>query len=123
AAVLLDEPMSNLDRELRVQILSLLRRLRVERGLSALLVTHDRDEAFALADRVVVLRAGRVEQEGTPEEVYARPRSRYVARLVGTASFVGAQRKGASLATALGSWPADGPANGPLLAVFRPESV
>jgi ABC-type Fe3+/spermidine/putrescine transport system ATPase subunit len=123
AVMLLDEPLTNLDRELRVQILALLRRLRVERGLAALLVTHDRDEAFALADRVVVLRAGRVEQHGTPEEVYGRPASRYVARLVGTASFVPAERRDGALATALGAWPADPGSNGPLVAVFRPESV
>jgi iron(III) transport system ATP-binding protein len=123
AAMLLDEPLSNLDRELRVQILALLRHLRVERGLAALLVTHDRDEAFALADRVVVLRAGRVEQHGTPEEIYGRPASRYVARLVGTASFVPAERKGDALATPLGAWPAERGANGPVVAVFRPESV
>jgi len=127
AVVLLDEPLSNLDRELRVQILALLRRLRVERGLAALLVTHDRDEAFALADRVVVLRAGRVEQAGTPEEIYGKPASRYVARLVGTASFVAAERRDGSLATPLGAWPVDssenGSSNGPVVAVFRPESV
>jgi len=123
AVVLLDEPLSNLDRGLRVQILALLRRLRMERGLAALLVTHDRDEAFALADRVVVLRAGRVEQQGTPEEVYGRPVSRYVAKLVGTASFLPAERRDGTLATALGAWPVEGISNGPLVAVFRPESV
>jgi len=123
AVVLLDEPLSNLDRELRVQILALLRRLRVERGLAALLVTHDRDDAFALADRVVVLRAGRVEQAGTPEEIYGKPASRYVARLVGTASFAPAERRDGALATPLGSWSAEAGSNGPVVAVFRPESV
>jgi len=106
-----------------VQILALLRRLRAERGLAALLVTHDRDEAFALADRIAVLRGGRVEQDGTPQEIYAAPASAYVASLVGTASLLPAERRGGEIATALGSWPADGVANGPLLAVFRPETV
>ena len=123
ALLLLDEPLTNLDRELRVQILALLRRLRAERGLAALLVTHDRDEAFALADRIAVLRDGRVEQEGTPQEVYGAPRSAYVAALVGTASLLPAERRGAEIATPLGTWPADGVANGPLVAVFRPETV
>jgi ABC-type Fe3+/spermidine/putrescine transport system ATPase subunit len=123
ALVLLDEPLTNLDRGLRVQILALLRRLRSERGLATLLVTHDRDEAFALADRVAVLRRGRVEQEGPPEEVYGSPTSTYVARLVGTASFVPARREGGAMVTALGSWPADGAPNGPLVAVFRPETI
>jgi len=123
AVLLLDEPLTNLDRELRVQILALLRRLRAERGLSALLVTHDRDEAFALADRIAVLRGGRVEQDGTPQEIYAAPASAYVASLVGTASLLPAERRGGDLATALGSWPANGAPNGPVLAVFRPETV
>jgi ABC-type Fe3+/spermidine/putrescine transport system ATPase subunit len=123
AVLLLDEPLTNLDRALRVQILALLRRLRAERGLAALLVTHDRDEAFALADRIAVLRGGRVEQEGTPQEVYSAPASAYVALLVGTASILPAQRRGGEIATALGSWPADGVANGPVVAVFRPETV
>jgi ABC-type Fe3+/spermidine/putrescine transport system ATPase subunit len=123
AVMLLDEPLSNLDRELRVQILALLRRLRVERGLAALLVTHDRDEAFALADRVVVLRAGRVEQAGAPQEIYGRPASKYVARLVGTASFVPVERRDGSFSTPLGAWPAEAGSNGPVVAVFRPESL
>jgi iron(III) transport system ATP-binding protein len=123
AVVLLDEPLTNLDRELRVQILAMLRRLRAERGLASLLVTHDRDEAFALSDRVAVLRKGRVEQHGTPEEIYGTPASRYVARLVGTASFLPAERRGSTLATALGEWPAASAPNGPVVAVFRPEMV
>jgi ABC-type Fe3+/spermidine/putrescine transport system ATPase subunit len=123
AVVLLDEPLTNLDRELRVQILAMLRKLRAERGLASLLVTHDRDEAFALADRVAVLRRGRVEQHGTPQDIYATPSSRYVARLVGTASFMPAERRDGTFATALGSWPADGAPNGPVVAVFRPEMV
>ena len=123
AIVLLDEPLTNLDRGLRVQILALLRRLRAERGLAVLLVTHDRDEAFALADQVVVLRAGRVEQAAAPQEVYARPSSAYVARLVGTASLLNAERRDGRLVTPLGAWPQDGAPSGPVLAVFRPESV
>jgi ABC-type Fe3+/spermidine/putrescine transport system ATPase subunit len=123
AVVLLDEPLTNLDRELRVQILTMLRHLRAQRRLAMLLVTHDRDEAFALADRVAVLRRGRVEQHGTPEEVYAGPASRYVAGLVGTASYVPAERRNGSLVTPLGSWAEDGAPNGPVVAVFRPESV
>ncbi len=122
--VLLDEPLTNLDRELRVQILALLRRLKTERGLAMLLVTHDRDEAFALADRVAVLRRGGVEQNGSPEEIYLRPASAYVARLVGTASFLPVERRDGGLVTAGGTWPANGgAANGPLVAVIRPETM
>jgi ABC-type Fe3+/spermidine/putrescine transport system ATPase subunit len=118
ALLLLDEPLTN-----RVQILAMLRRLRAGRGLSALFVTHDRDEAFALADRVVILRRGRVEQEGTPQEVYAAPATRYAAGLVGTASFLPVERAAGELRTALGAWPEDGVPGGPLVAVVRPEAI
>jgi ABC-type Fe3+/spermidine/putrescine transport system ATPase subunit len=101
----------------------MLRALRKSRGLASLLVTHDRDEAFALADDVAVLRRGRVAQRGTPEAIYATPASRYVAGLVGTASFLPVERKDGNLVTPLGTWPSAGAPNGPLVAVFRPETV
>jgi multiple sugar transport system ATP-binding protein len=82
--VLLDEPMSGLDAklrvELRVEIVALLRRL----GSTALFVTHDQAEAMAVGDRVAVLNAGRLEQLGTPDEVYDRPATRFVATFVGS---------------------------------------
>ncbi|MBL7491299.1 ABC transporter ATP-binding protein [Frankia sp. AgW1.1] len=82
--VLLDEPMSGLDAklrvELRVEIVGLLRRL----GSTALFVTHDQAEAMAVGDRVAVLNAGRLEQLGTPDEVYDRPATRFVATFVGS---------------------------------------
>jgi multiple sugar transport system ATP-binding protein len=82
--VLLDEPMSGLDAqlrvELRVEIVSLLRRL----GTTALFVTHDQAEAMAVGDRVAVLSSGRLEQIGTPDEIYDRPATRFVASFVGS---------------------------------------
>ncbi|MBX6389020.1 MAG: ABC transporter ATP-binding protein [Frankia sp.] len=82
--VLLDEPMSGLDAklrvELRVEIVALLRRL----GSTALFVTHDQAEAMAVGDRVAVLNAGRLEQLGTPDEIYDRPATRFVATFVGS---------------------------------------
>jgi multiple sugar transport system ATP-binding protein len=82
--VLLDEPMSGLDAklrvELRVEIVALLRRL----GTTALFVTHDQAEAMAVGDRVAVLCAGRLEQVGTPDEIYDRPATRFVATFVGS---------------------------------------
>jgi ABC-type Fe3+/spermidine/putrescine transport system ATPase subunit len=122
-ALLLDEPLSGLDRHLRLRLISVLRHLRTERGLAMLAVTHDREEAFALADRVAVLRHGAVEQEGTPEEIYARPRTRFVAEFVGAANLLPVRRDGDTLSTALGAWPSDGAPDGPTLAVFRPEAV
>ena len=84
--LLFDEPLSNLDAKLRVQVRGELRRLQKRLGTTALYVTHDQDEAMSLSDRIAVMRDGRVEQIGTPEEVYARPASLFVAEFVGRVS-------------------------------------
>ncbi|TDC44002.1 ABC transporter ATP-binding protein, partial [Actinomadura sp. KC345] len=81
--VLMDEPLSNLDAKLRVQMRTEIRRIHQDLGLTTVYVTHDQEEALALADRVVVLRAGVVEQIGTPEEVYTHPASAYIAGFMG----------------------------------------
>lgn len=81
--VLLDEPMSNLDAKLREQVRSQLHELHTRLGFTAILVTHDQAEAFALADRVVVMRDGRVEQLGSAREIWRSPASEYVASFVG----------------------------------------
>jgi ABC-type Fe3+/spermidine/putrescine transport system ATPase subunit len=121
--LLLDEPRTGLDRDRRAHVIATLRRLRVEHGLSMLLVTHDQGEAFALADHVAVVHAGRVSQYGTPEDVYRRPDSRRVAEFVGTASFLPVRRQDGQLQTALGRFPEAGTPDGPQIAVFRPEDV
>jgi ABC-type sugar transport system ATPase subunit len=82
--LLLDEPLSNLDAQLRVSTRAEIRRVQEETGVTALYVTHDQGEALALGHRVAVLREGRVEQLGTPDEVWERPASAWVARFVGT---------------------------------------
>jgi putative spermidine/putrescine transport system ATP-binding protein len=81
--LLLDEPLSNLDARLRLEMRSELRRLQRELGITMIYVTHDQAEALALADRIVVMRAGRIEQTGSPEEIYERPVSGFVARFMG----------------------------------------
>src|SRR5919206_2712037 len=81
--ILLDEPLSNLDAKLRDEARAWLRRLIRELGLSALCVTHDQVEALALADRVTLLAEGRVEQEGTPQELYDAPRTLFAAEFMG----------------------------------------
>ncbi|MFE9101745.1 ABC transporter ATP-binding protein [Actinomadura geliboluensis] len=81
--VLMDEPLSNLDAKLRVQMRTEIRRIHQTLGLTTVYVTHDQEEALALADRVVVLRHGKVEQIGTPEEVYTYPASTYIAGFMG----------------------------------------
>ena len=81
---LFDEPLSNLDAQLRVQMRAEIRRLHRQLGTTSVFVTHDQAEAMTLADRLVVMRAGHVEQIGTPAEVYGRPASRFVAGFVGS---------------------------------------
>ncbi|GGU60615.1 ABC transporter ATP-binding protein [Lentzea flava] len=81
--VLMDEPLSNLDAALRLEMRTEIRRLHQSLGLTTVYVTHDQEEALALADRLVVLRLGEVQQVGSPEEVYAHPVNRYVAGFMG----------------------------------------
>ena len=81
--LLLDEPLSALDRELRERLAGDLRRILVDTGTTAVFVTHDQDEAFAVSDRVAVMIAGRLVQVGTPAEVWRRPGSAQIARFLG----------------------------------------
>jgi iron(III) transport system ATP-binding protein len=82
--VLMDEPLSNLDAKLREEARAWLRELIVRLNLSALVVTHDQTEAMAMADRILLLNAGRIEQQGTPEEMYTRPQSQFTAEFMGS---------------------------------------
>ncbi|GAA2339790.1 ABC transporter ATP-binding protein [Dactylosporangium salmoneum] len=82
--VLFDEPLSNVDAKVRAQLRQELREIQRRVGFAAVYVTHDQDEALELADRIAVLREGRIEQLGTGREVYQRPRSPYVARFLGS---------------------------------------
>ena len=80
---LLDEPMSNLDAQLREDLRPQLRRLMIGGEQPVVYVTHDQQEAMALADRIAVMREGRIEQIGTPRELYLQPASTYVAQFIG----------------------------------------
>ena len=92
--LLLDEPLSNLDAKIRVQVRAEIRKLQKELGITAVYVTHDQEEALSLSDRVAVMREGRVLQVGTPKELYERPSTRFVADFVGTNNLVRGQVKG-----------------------------
>jgi len=89
--LLLDEPLSNLDAQLRAQMRVELGRLQRELAITTIYVTHDQAEALALSTRVAVLSAGRLVQEGRPEEIYWKPRDRFVAEFVGAANLVPVQ--------------------------------
>jgi iron(III) transport system ATP-binding protein len=86
--LLLDEPLSNLDAKLRIELRSEIRRVCKETGITAVYVTHDQKEALSMADRVSVLSQGRVVQTGPPEELYRRPQSRFVAEFLGETNFI-----------------------------------
>jgi len=81
--LLLDEPLSNLDARIRVELRGELKAVQSRLGITAIHVTHDREEAMVLADRIAVLNEGRIEQQGTPEEIYHRPTSPFVASFMG----------------------------------------
>ncbi len=81
---LFDEPFSNLDAALRIRMRSEVRQLHDRLGVTSVFVTHDQEEAMSISDRIAVMRLGKVEQLGTPEEVYASPVSKYVAQFVGS---------------------------------------
>jgi spermidine/putrescine transport system ATP-binding protein len=86
--LLLDEPLGALDLKLRRQLQVELKRIQSEVGITFVYVTHDQEEALTMSDRIAVMNAGRVEQLGTPEELYERPRSRFVADFIGTSNFL-----------------------------------
>jgi ABC-type Fe3+/spermidine/putrescine transport system ATPase subunit len=88
SVLLFDEPLSNLDARLRLAMREELRELQRTLRIATILVTHDQDEALSLADRIVVMNAGRVEQTGTPEEIYERPASRFVTEFIGESNFL-----------------------------------
>ena len=108
ALVLLDEPWSNVDpflREtLRGEVAEIIRPL----GVTALLVTHDREEAFSFADRIALMRDGAVVQEGTAEELYFAPASRWAAEFVGAANVLSGRVVAGRVETAIGAFPANG---------------
>ncbi len=86
--LLLDEPFSALDTALRVQVRAEVARILRDIGVTTIFVTHDQDEAFVLGDKVAVMQSGRIEQFGTPDELYRSPRTPWVAGFVGEANFV-----------------------------------
>ena len=92
--LLLDEPLSNLDAKLREEMRFEIREVVTRLGVTAVYVTHDQEEALALSDRIAIMHRGRIEQLGTPEDIYARPASRFVAEFVGLSSFLDGRGRG-----------------------------
>ncbi|MFJ4780483.1 ABC transporter ATP-binding protein [Streptomyces sp. NPDC088762] len=122
--LMLDEPLGQLDRGLRERLVVELQGLFSRLGTTVLAVTHDQGEAFALADRVVVMRDGRIAQAGTPLEVWQRPASEFVARFLGFENVVPATVSGGAAATAWGKVPVPaGSPDGEHRLLIRPAGV
>lgn len=119
--LMLDEPVGSLDRGLRERLVGELRRLFVRRGITTLYVTHDQEEAFGLADRIVIMRDGAVAQEGTPEEVWHAPADEWVARFLGFDNITDATISDGFATTGFGSFPVAGDVSGHHLLVIRPD--
>ena len=93
--LLLDEPLSALDAKIRVRLRTVIKKLQEELGITMIYVTHDQEEALALADRVAIMREGEIRQIGSPFEVYKKPKTSFIAEFVGTSNFItGTKRNG-----------------------------
>ncbi|HVA44527.1 MAG TPA: ABC transporter ATP-binding protein [Acidimicrobiales bacterium] len=127
--VLLDEPFSSLDVSLRASVRDDLQRVLRESGKTAVLVTHDQDEALSIADQVAIIQHGRIGQVGAPAELYAKPADPEIARFLGAANLVTGTLRGGGAVTALGTLSlrspgADRPVDGtPALVLIRPEQI
>jgi iron(III) transport system ATP-binding protein len=119
AVVLLDEPFSNLDVEMREQVRSEVLALLRAAGVTVMLVTHDQDEAFVVADRIAVMSDGRLHQTGTAEDLYYRPQTRFVAQFVGIANFLKNRADGNRAHTVLGAFDVAGEGD----VLLRPEQI
>jgi iron(III) transport system ATP-binding protein len=102
--ILLDEPFSNLDATMRNEIRHTVREALQDRSVATIIVTHDREEAFTIADRVAVMNAGQIEQVDTPENMYRSPGSKFVASMTGTANFLPAKIVSNRAVTELGKF-------------------
>nr|WP_291296379.1 ABC transporter ATP-binding protein [Elioraea sp.] len=122
--LLLDEPLAALDAAIRLRLRDEIRALTDRLGITALYVTHDQEEALAISDRVVVMREGRIEQEGPPSSIYLRPASRFVAGFVGTGTLIDGTISGGVPEAEGIAWPAErGLADGACTLVVRPEEL
>ena len=126
--ILLDEPLAALDATLRRQMQVFLKQIQRRIRTTFIFVTHDQDEAITMADRIVVMNHGQIEQVGTPKEIYFRPRTKFVAGFFGDNNLIaGTIASDTAIETPLGAWPvASGPAltkGDKVLVALRPESL
>ena len=121
--LLLDEPFQALDLQLRTELQTQVRALLSSLGATAIVVTHDQDEAFVMGDEVAIMQDGNIRQRGTPSEVYGHPSSPWVASFVGDANFVAGLGFGATVATPLGEVATCCPMTGEVAVLVRPSQL
>ena len=121
--LLMDEPFSNLDPDLRASVRREVRDILREAGATAVLVTHDQEEALSIADRVAVMLGGQIVQAGPPEELYHRPATRTIADFIGDVQFVQGEASGRRALTILGEIPLHGTCEGRVDVMLRPEML
>lgn len=121
--MLLDEPFSNLDAALRSSTRSEVRTILKAAGVTTVLVTHDQEEALSFADRIALMRAGKLEQVGTPREVYAAPRTAFCASFLGRTNLIQGHAHGTSASTPLGAVELSETATGLTMLSLRPEQL
>ncbi len=121
--LLLDEPFSNLDASLRGSTRDEVRSILARSGITAVMVTHDQEEALSFGDRVAVMRDGRLEQVGTPEEVYFHPQTAFVASFLGRTNLLRGSASGRCANTSVGSVPLAANADGRVIISLRPDHL
>ena len=121
--ILLDEPFSNLDADLRAAVREEVRQILREAGATAVLVTHDQEEALSIADRVAIMLGGRIVQVSPPEELYHRPATRAIADFIGDVQFLPGTAAGRRATTVLGEIPLHTALEGPVAVMLRPEML
>ncbi|MBS9721434.1 ABC transporter ATP-binding protein [Tianweitania sp. BSSL-BM11] len=128
--ILMDEPLGALDKKLREDMQLEIKRLHAELGITMIYVTHDQEEALAMSDRIVLMRKGRIEQQGKPEDLYFRPDTLFTADFLGSSNLLKGKINSTarSLDTAYGTFPlptarSDEPISGEAVLMIRPESM
>lgn len=121
--MLLDEPFSNLDPDLRARIRGEVKSILADAGVTVIFVTHDQEDALFMGNRIAIINEGRIEQSGTPEQVFHEPETRFAAGFMGVADFVPAEYVNGMVETELGVFPMSGENSGPCEVMTRPDDI
>ena len=123
AVLLLDEPFSNLDADLRARIRGEVRTILADAGVTVVFVTHDQDDALFMGDRIAIINEGRIEQAGTPEQVFHEPITRFAGGFMGVADFLPAEYVNGKVETELGVFSVSGEGSGTCEVMTRPDDI